>query len=1415
MVGTDEIIRAILAIARTATPVIINTAQRNELVIKLLKRFQFDPDHPPADFTGVYRYTLVEYGLEKLEHVGVEKLRLILELFRQIEIQQAFRNAFDRNDPSRLLQEAEDYIYSYALGDKIREQGIEHQRELAKFSAIFMDITNRTRTPAEVLQFRKIEDLNQRTSQILDQLNNLNALEDIRQDLAKLTQSDPNPLLANPDPAEKRLPSAFAHQVRDWLESLYDFETYQVITEKYFEWIINIRARRGFDRILVRGIEGEVTIRDVYDLGQVVDRQKVDEGWLVAPRRISQAAVDAVENDPQLFCYTLDELIDESADFSGYFQWLEAEVKKRHIEELYVPLACTKEELDPISKKRLAKSRYDGRNGWIDRYINRWLDDPAKEHISILGEFGTGKTWFALHYAWQTLQKYRVAKEEGSIRPRLPLVIPLRDYAKAVSVESLFSEFFFRKHEIGLPGYSAFDRLNRMGKLLLIFDGFDEMAAKVDRQEMINNFWQLAKVVVPGSKVILTCRTEHFPEAREGRDLLNAELKASTSNLTGETPQFEVLELEKFQSERVGEVLGKRASPEIVEKVMSHPQLVDLARRPVMIELILEALPEIESGKPIDLARIYWYAVRRKMERDIKTERTFTSMADKLFFLCELSWEMLAGDRMSLNYREFPDRIRQLFGPVVQQQKDLDHWHYDMMGQTMLIRNADGDYAPAHRSLLEFFVAYKLAAQLGVLAPDFAELGDIQNYPFSQPLRETFGRSPLTKAVLDLLLPAIAPGSATEARLLQLVEGTKGQTETEVGYLGANAIALLLQLNPNALDDRDLRQTVVVGGDFSHASLRNTNFAEATVSQCIFANLFGMVLSVAFTPDGQYCATGDQPGDIYLWQVADGKPIWRYSGHAGAVWSLAVAPDGNTLVSASDDTTVKLWQVQSGNCIKTLTGHTSRVLCARISPDGKTLATGSADRTVKLWDLQTGECLHTLYGHASVVWSVAISPDGKTLVSGSGDQTVKLWDIPTGDCLKTLQGHIDWVLSVGVTPDGKTVVSASADETVKLWDIQSGTCSQTLAEHSSSVWSVDVARDGKTLASGGADRAVKLWDLETGECLQTWTGHSNRVGSVAIAPDGQTLASASADETVKLWHIRTGECLRTIHGYASAVTAVAIAPDGEYLASGSADRLVKLWNVRTGQCAKTFAGHHSKVMAVAIAPGEETLVSLCAEGTVKRWHRTTGQCIATRSGYASAVGAVAIAPDGNTLASGGADRAVKLWNIDTGVCVANFPGHTSKVISVGVAWDSKRVVSGTDDGTINVWEVASGQCVKTIQRCESVVAIAIGPDGNTLASGTEEGRIYLWDIQRGESVASWQAHPSAVLSLAFHPQGNRLVSGSEDEWMKLWEVPSGDCVQAIVNQPYAGMNITGAIGLTEAQKSTLKALGAVEHEAED
>jgi hypothetical protein len=45
----------------------------------------------------------------------------------------------------------------------------------------------------------------------------------------------------------------------------------------------------------------------------------------------------------------------------------------------------------------------------------------------------------------------------------------------------------------------------------------------------------------------------------------------------------------------------------------------------------------------------------------------------------------------------------------------------------------------------------------------------------------------------------------------------------------------------------------------------------------------------------------------------------------------------------------------------------------------------------------------------------------------------------------------------------------------------------------------------------------------------------------------------------------------------------------------------------------------------------------------------------------------------------------------------------------------------------------------------------------------------------------------------------------------LWEVGSGTCVDMLrAELPYAGLNLTGATGPTEAQWAALKALGTVE-----
>jgi len=69
---------------------------------------------------------------------------------------------------------------------------------------------------------------------------------------------------------------------------------------------------------------------------------------------------------------------------------------------------------------------------------------------------------------------------------------------------------------------------------------------------------------------------------------------------------------------------------------------------------------------------------------------------------------------------------------------------------------------------------------------------------------------------------------------------------------------------------------------------------------------------------------------------------------------VAFSPDGNFIASGSYDNTVRLWNPATGTCCSTLEGHSSLVLSVEFSPDGKLLASGSCDYTVRLWDLAMG-----------------------------------------------------------------------------------------------------------------------------------------------------------------------------------------------------------------------------------------------------------------------------------------------------------------------------------------------------------------------------------------------------------------------------------------------------------------------------
>ncbi len=96
----------------------------------------------------------------------------------------------------------------------------------------------------------------------------------MRTEIARLAAHNDPALAASASTQKKCRAIALAQQMQGWFETLgYRFEKYEVWEDNYFEWIIDIPARRHrYDRILVRGIEGEAGLGDVMALRQSVEK---------------------------------------------------------------------------------------------------------------------------------------------------------------------------------------------------------------------------------------------------------------------------------------------------------------------------------------------------------------------------------------------------------------------------------------------------------------------------------------------------------------------------------------------------------------------------------------------------------------------------------------------------------------------------------------------------------------------------------------------------------------------------------------------------------------------------------------------------------------------------------------------------------------------------------------------------------------------------------------------------------------------------------------------------------------------------------------------------------------------------------------------------------------------------------------
>ena len=532
-----------------------------------------------------------------------------------------------------------------------------------------------------------------------------------------------------------------------------------------------------------------------------------------------------------------------------------------------------------------------------------------------------------------------------------------------------------------------------------------------------------------------------------------------------------------------------------------------------------------------------------------------------------------------------------------------------------------------------------------------------------------------------------------------------------------------------------------------------------------------LVASVAFSPDGQYIASGSYDKTVRLWN-RQGDPIAPpFRGHEEPINSVAFSPDGQYIASASLDQTVRLWDLQGQTIGQPFRGHEAVVYAVTFSPDGQYIASGGFDYTVRLWSLNGESIGQPFQGHEDVVLSVAFSPDGQYIASSSDDNTVRLWDLAGNPIGQPLRGHQNWVNSVAFSPDGQTIASGSFDHTIRLWDLAGQPIGQPFRGHEDVVYSVAFSPDGQTLVSGSFDNTVRLWTLAGDPIGAPFRGHKSIINSVAFSPDGQSLVSGGGDKTLRLWDRQGASNQQLFWGHQGPVNSVAFSPDGQILVSGSGDKTVRLWNRQGQPIGQPFRGHEDEVNSVAFSPDGQILVSGGGDKTVRLWNRQGQPIGQPLRGHGTAVLFVAFSPDGQYIASGAGDNTVRLWNRQ-GEPIGQPLQHMDVVNSVAVSPDGQYIASGGYGATVQLWDRQGNSIGQPFRGHEVFVnSVAFSPDGQTIVSGSDDMTVRLWDRQGNLIGEPFLGHDGFVRSVAFSPDGQTIISsggGSNDNTIRQW-----------------------------------------------
>lgn len=219
------------------------------------------------------------------------------------------------------------------------------------------------------------------------------------------------------------------------------------------------------------------------------------------------------------------------------------------------------------------EEKSDGNIDSIEKYILNWLEDcTQQQQLAILGQYGQGKSVLSLRLAYLMLC-------EGKSK-RIPIIVKLGGIFPKGNISAALLASWCHDNHIGT---SDLLDLHSEGRLLLIFDGFDEMMLAGTEEMQRECFGEIWKFSTPKSKIIITGRENFFIDNIE----MNIKLRSSKND----NSYCIILKLQNFKRNQIENALRNEKNKKRKEILSAYDRsgvngsFADLISRPSLLSI--------------------------------------------------------------------------------------------------------------------------------------------------------------------------------------------------------------------------------------------------------------------------------------------------------------------------------------------------------------------------------------------------------------------------------------------------------------------------------------------------------------------------------------------------------------------------------------------------------------------------------------------------------------------------------------------------------------------------------------------------------------------------------------------------------------------------------------------------------------